>query len=214
MKILKIILITSLITLIFTGGLLLGKHLVNNQTPSINSQDKIIEKESSEEILKYNFGKVSFPYEKSWQLIENQRDENTIGFNIKSLCINKESKTIIPNSEMNCDITIADYLPSKDQKTILNLNQFVNFISSQGQDETMPTPSTNNFVNDKSVSIIKWVGPHPLSGELIESYFFQYTDQTNQLHFVHVFGDPVRISANDALLKSFVDQVIKSIGVN
>jgi hypothetical protein len=164
----------------------------------------------------YNFGKINFPYEKSWQMIENQRDENVINilFHIKSLCVNKEQKAIVANSEMNCDVTLTDYLPSKEQTTILNLNQFVNFISSQGRDETMPTPSIINFINDKNVSIIKWVGPHPLSGELIESYFFQYTDQTNQLHFVHVFGDPVRISANDALLKSFVDQVIKSIGVN
>ena len=68
-------------------------------------------------------------------------------------------------------------------------------------------------MNDKNISITKWVGPHALSGELIEGYFFQYTDQTNQLHFIHLFGDPVRISANDNLLKSFVNQIIKSINV-
>jgi len=162
----------------------------------------------------YNFGEINFPYEKSWQMIENQREEKTINFFIKSLCINKEVKPIVVDSEMNCDITIADYLPLKDQKTILTLNQFISFISSQGQDNTLPTPFSNTFVNDNNISIIKWVGPHALTGQIIEGYFFEYMDQTNQIHFVHLFGDPVRISTNNVALKSFVYQIVKSIGSN
>lgn len=185
-----------------------------NSTKKQNEFEDILQSITFKGTSIYNFGKISFPYEKSWQMIENQRNEDIINFFIKSLCINKESKTIIANSGMDCDITINDYLPLKEQKTILNLDQFINFLSSQGQDSsTIPTPYTNSFVNDKNISVTKWVGPHTLSGELIESYFFQYTDQTNQLHFVHLFGDPVR-STNDVVLKSFVNQIIKLIGVN
>jgi len=185
-----------------------------NSTKKQNEFEDILQSITFKGASIYNFGKVSFPYEKSWQMIESQRDEKTINFFIKSLCINKESKTIISNSEINCDVSIVDYSPWKEQMTILNLNQFIEFMSSQGRDSTMPTPFTNNFVNDKNISIIKWVGPHPLSGELIESYFFQYSDQTSQLHFVHLFGDPVRISANNVLLKSFVNEIINSVKVN
>jgi len=185
-----------------------------NNTKRQNEFEDILQTITFKGTSIYNFGKINFPYEKSWQMIESQRDEKSINFFIKSLCINKESKTIIPNSEINCDVSIVDYSPWKEQMTILNLDQFIKFISSQGRDETMPTPFINNFVNDKNVSIIKWVGPHPLSGELIESYFFQYSDQTNQLHYVHLFGDPVRISANNVLLKSSVNEIINSVKVN
>jgi|GEM_PF-1328041 len=170
--------------------------------------------EVAKENLVYNFGEINFPYEKNWQMIENQKEENTINFFIKSLCINKEVKPTVVDSEMNCDITVADYQPLKEQKSILNLYQFINFISSQGQDDTLPTPFSNTFVNDNSVSITKWVGPHALTGQIIEGYFFEYMDQNNQKHFVHLFGNPVRISANDVLLKSFVYQIVKSVGTN
>lgn len=183
-----------------------------NNTKKQNEFEDILQSITFKGTSIYNFGKINFPYEKSWLMIEDQRDENTINFFIKSLCINKEVKTIVLNSGMNCDITIDDYRPSKEQTTILNLNQFVSFFSSQGQDSA-PTPFINNFFNDKNVSITKWVGPHALSGELIEGYFFQYTDQTGQLHFVYLFGDPVRISANDVVLKSFVNKIIQSINI-
>jgi len=78
----------------------------------------------------------------------------------------------------------------------------------------MPTPIINNFVNDKNISITKWVGIRPLTGELVESYFFEYEDKANMSHFVYLYGNPARISANDNLLKSFVNKIINSIGIN
>lgn len=189
-----------------------------NNTKKQNEFEDILQSIAFNGTSIYNFGKINFPYEKSWQIVESNGSNeniNTLDFHIKSLCINKEAKPIVSGTEIVCDITIADYSPSyfqlKEQKAILDLNQFVNFISSQGQDETLSTPTINNFITDNAVSMIKWVGPHPLSSELIESYFFEYVDQTNQSHYIHLFGNPVKISANDMPLKSFVNQIIKSI---
>lgn len=222
MKILKIIFIVLLISLIFASGILLGKNLVNKSSPlSINKFSPTITpnfvssiKIPLDETSIYNFGKISFPYEKSWRMYLPEGDINMTDYSIKSLCINPG--TILPNAGLNCEVSIDDYLLSREHKTILNVNQFINFLSSQnqGQDITWPTPYINNFVNDKNISITKQVGPHALTGEIIEGYFFQYTDQANQLHFVIVYGDSVRIIANDVALKTFVNQIIKSVSVN
>lgn len=207
---------------VHNGGFFEFIKFFNNTKKEQNEFEDILQSITFKGTSVYNFGKVSFPYEKSWQIEESQGSNeniNTLDFHISSLCINKEPKSIVSGTEMVCDVTIVDYSPSyfqlKEQKgAILDLNQFINFMSSQGRDETMPTPFMNNFVNDKNVSITKWVGIRPLTGELVESHFFEYRDRANMSHFVYLYGNPARISANDNVLKSFVNQIINLVKVN
>ena len=206
---------------VHNGGFFEFIKFFNNTKKEQNEFEDILQSITFKGASVYNFGKVSFPYEKSWQIEESQRSNeniNTLDFHINSLCINKEPKPIVSGTEMVCDVTIVDYSPSyfqlKEQKAILDLNQFVDFMASQGRDETMATPIINNFVNDKNISITKWVGIRPLTGELVESYFFEYEDKANMSHFVYLYGNPAQISANDNLLKSFVNKIINSIGIN
>lgn len=131
----------------------------------------------------------SFIYPKGWHIMENVTGKDEYGYKVYWTRINFAEPLLVGRFDSASDLSIVLYIPQPEKEKIQNLNQFIEDITQVSSVTTQPTPVMSRSTNPKGITIIKWVGPDVLSGELTTSYFFEYKNSLGRSHFVHIFQD-------------------------
>jgi len=212
MKILKIIFVILLIALIFTGGILLGKNLMNNKVPTnietfkqqiIPSSVPTLSTSMPLKTLKVNGFDFGFDYQPTWQILADELIKEENGFSKKSIDINLDKPHVIGNFGFIADIMIVDYLPLPEKESLIDIDTFIKTIVKQ-------EINRSSFSNKNGIQIIKIEDKDELRGINITSYYFQYKDSNEKKHFVTLYTLTLN---NEAVLKT-IDIIIGSLKIN
>lgn len=222
-KVLGLTLVFFLLLIFLNVGFLIG-YSQRNQKDSDQQPQLELNRETSSENLNENllpnlktsnnfkFLNYSFDYDPNWQILINNSDSQSFGYRQNSIAINLSKPHVIGNFGFSADIEIHDYVALPEKEKIDSLNKFIDDLESNEADSGSKENSLLNrhpFYNQHGINFTRSTHRRRLTGETVDSYYFQYKDSSGRTHFVQLFS----LNLNSDRDKNLTEETKKAIDI-